>query len=146
MIFGIQSIYFWMGVLIICIAAEAASMQLISIWFAVGALIALIAATLNVPISIQILLFVAISALLLASLRQLMSKFLKVKDEKTNADRIIGQSAIVTEQIDNIKATGQIKLLGQSWTARSINNTVIEIGENVVIRSIAGVKAIVEKI
>lgn len=145
MIFGIQSIYFWMVMLIVCIVAEASTMHLISIWFAVGALAALIAATLNASVTVQILLFVAVSAILLASLRQIVSRFLKVKGEKTNADRIIGETAIVTEKIDNMNASGQIKLMGQSWTARSVDESIIEVGEKVKICAISGVKAIVEK-
>lgn len=146
MLLSFPSAYLWVAVLIIAVAAEAFTLSLTSIWFAGGALAALIATSLGLNVMTQLILFVLVSALLLALMRPFTQRFLRVRDEKTNADRIIGQTAVVTADIDNTLSQGEIKLLGQHWSARSADNAKIEQGAQVRVLAIVGVKAIVEPV
>ena len=118
MLFGIDSLYFWLAVIIISIAAEAATLGLCGIWFAAGGAAALVAATFGASIWMQLVIFVLLSAVMLLLVRPLFSRFLKAGRQATNADRIIGQSAVVTEPIDNLAETGAVRVLGKEWTAR----------------------------
>lgn len=146
MLFGINSLYVWMAVIILCVAIEAFTLDLSAIWFAVGGVAALIAASLSLGVSAQLVIFVLFSAALLALVRPFCRKFLKTKNEPTNADRIIGETAIVTEKIDNIHETGAVKIMGATWTARSVDDSVIEEGVAVKVVAIHGVKAMVQKV
>ena len=133
----------WVGVLIVRIAVEAATFQLISIWFAIGSLAALVALTLGAPFLAQLIVFAVISALMLALIRPFARKLLRPRGARTNADRILGEAALVTEKIDNARGTGQVKVFGQIWSARSAGGEAIPAGETVRIQSISGVRAIV---
>lgn len=146
MLFGINSLYIWMAVIIICVAVEAFTLDLSAIWFAVGGVAALIAASLSLEVPAQLVIFVLFSAALLALVRPFCRKFLKTKNEPTNADRIIGETAIVTEVIDNVHETGAVKILGTIWSARSIDDAVIPEGVAVKVVAIRGVKAMVQKV
>lgn len=141
----VNIVYIWVAVLILTVALEAFTLNLTSVWFSVGALVALIFASVGLSPLVQMLVFVVVSALLLVLVRPLTRKFLRVRGEKTNADRIIGQSAVVTVAIDNALSQGEIKLMGQFWSARTSDGQRVDAGETVLILSIAGVKAIVEK-
>ncbi|MCB6366993.1 NfeD family protein [Intestinibacillus massiliensis] len=142
----INIVYIWVAALVVTVAIEAFTLNLTSIWFSVGALAALILASIGLSPLVQMVVFVVVSALLLILVRPLTRKFLRVRGEKTNADRIIGQQAIVTVAIDNALSQGEIKLLGQNWSARSQDNSKIAVGATVRVLSIAGVKAIVEEL
>ena len=144
MLFGIDSLYFWLAVIIISIAAEAATLGLCGIWFAAGGAAALVAATFGASIWMRRR-FVLLSAVMLLLVRPLFSRFLKAGRQATNADRIIGQSAVVTEPIDNLAETGAVRVLGKEWTARTKDGTPIPAGTRVTILEIRGVKAIVQK-
>lgn len=133
----------WMGVLIFCLLTEAATTQLICIWFAAGSLAAMIAAWVGGNLFVQLLCFAVLSAILLIFVRPMTSSLLRGKRSATNADRIIGQKAKVTEEINNQSATGQVYLMGQYWTARAQEDEVIPVGAFVEICTISGVKAIV---
>lgn len=146
MLFGINSLYIWMAVIIICVAVEAFTQDLSAIWFAVGGVAALIAASLSLEVPAQLVIFVLFSAALLALVRPFCRKFLKTKNEPTNADRIIGETAIVTEVIDNVHETGAVKILGTIWSARSVDDAVIPEGVAVKVVAIRGVKAMVQKV
>lgn len=146
MLFGVNSLYIWVAVIILCVAVEAFTLDLSAIWFAVGGVAALIAASLSFSISTQLIIFVLFSAVLLALMRPFCRKFLKTRSEPTNADRIIGETAVVTEQIDNLHETGAVKVFGTVWTARSDADVVIPVGETVKIVAIRGVKAVVQKV
>lgn len=146
MLFGINSLYVWVAVIILCVTIEAFTLDLSAIWFAAGGVAALIAASLSLGIPTQLIIFVLFSAALLALVRPFCRKFLKTKNEPTNADRIIGETAVVTEQIDNLHETGAVKVFGTVWTARSEDDAVIEPGETVKIVAIRGVKAVVQKV
>lgn len=142
----ITPVHFWLFVLIICLVAEAATVQLITIWFAVGAVGALLAADFGLGIGAQLTIFVFLSVVLLLPLRPLMRNVLHTGKSKTNADRILDQTAVVVQTINNREETGQIRLMGQVWTARSLQeDDCIPEGETVIVRSISGVKAMVER-
>ena len=134
----------WIAVLIGGVAIEVATLNLVSIWFAVGGLAAFIALSLGASFLVQLIVFAVVSAVMLCLIRPLTTDILKPKGAKTNADRIIGETAIVTEQISNASTKGQIKISGQIWSAKSDNGNVINEGETVKIIAISGVKAIVE--
>lgn len=146
MIFGINSLYVWVAVIIIGVAVEAFTLDLSAIWFAVGAVFALIAASIGLEVPAQLLIFVLFAAVLLILVRPFCRRFLRTKNEPTNADRIIGEPAIVVQEIDNMQETGEIKVFGQLWTARSVDDSLIPKGAAVKVVAIRGVKAIVEKV
>ncbi len=143
--FGFNSLYVWMIVIIAGVAIEAFTLDLSAIWFAVGGVAALVAASIGLGLPAQLVIFVLFSAALLALVRPFCRRFLRTKQEPTNADRIIGADAVVIEKIDNAQQTGEIKVFGQMWTARSTDSTVFAKGEYVRVVEIRGVKAIVEK-
>ncbi|MDR2646876.1 MAG: NfeD family protein [Oscillospiraceae bacterium] len=134
----------WLVLMVACLVLESLSMQLFSIWFAVGALAALIAALADLPIGVQIVLFVAATAASLIATRPLVRKLMKKQIKPTNADRNIGKTGIVTEEINLTNGTGRVSLEGQDWSARTADSTVITEGVVVVARSIEGNKLIVE--
>ena len=112
MMFGIDSLYIWLAVIIISVAVEAFTLTLCGIWFAAGGVAALIAASLSVGLMGQWIVFIVFSALLLVLVRPLCRRFLGSRQQATNADRIIGQIAVVTEPIDNVLETGAVKING----------------------------------
>ena len=141
-----EPVYFWLIFMIIFIVFELATMGLFTIWFALGSLVALAVAAVGGPVWLQILVFVAVSILSFFGVRNLALGFFNKNRERTNADSLIGKKGIVTEQISNIHAAGQVTVAGQEWTARAVDDSEIyEAGTMVVIRSISGVKLIVEK-
>ena len=150
---------FWLAAFIAFAIGEAITVGLVSVWFAVGALAkatydrlfrwlgalaGLFAAALGAGLWLQITVFLGVSALALALFKPLSGKFLRPKLSATNADRVIGASALVTETIDNSQAQGQVKVKGQVWSARSDQDVVIPAGRNVRVLRIEGVKVIVE--
>lgn len=136
----------WLGLLLLFAIGEAVSVGLTSIWFAAGALVALIAALLGGPLWLQIVLFIVVSALCLLAIRPLAQKHLNNKTEPTNADRVIGSEAKVTETIDNLQGTGTVTIGGVVWTARSQNDRLIPAGTLVRVLRIEGVKVYVEEV
>lgn len=136
----------WLVLLIVFAASEAATVGLTSIWFAAGALIALIAALLGGPVWVQITLFLAVSLLCLAAVRPLAKKHLNSRVEHTNADRVLGAQAQVTEDIDNIHGKGAVIIRGMTWSARSEDGGPISTGTMVKVLRIEGVKVFVEPI
>lgn len=136
----------WLVLLIVFAASEAATVGLTSIWFAAGALIALIAALLGGPVWVQITLFLAVSLLCLAAARPLAKKHLNSRVEHTNADRVLGAQAQVTEDIDNIHGKGAVIIRGMTWSARSEDGGPISAGTMVKVLRIEGVKVFVEPI
>ena len=138
-------VIFWIAALVVFIVVEAVSVGLVSIWFALGSVAALICAMLHGPIWLQILWFVAVSAVTLYFTRPLVKKYVNAKSVATNADRNIGRHAVVTERIDNLSSTGAVQLDGVAWTARSVSDDEpIEKGTTVTVREIRGVKLVVE--
>ena len=134
----------WLGLLLAFLIAEAAcAIHLISIWFAAGALVAMIASLLGAQVWLQVTLFVVVSVALLVLLWPFVKKFLNPAHEKTNVDSVIGATGVVTAAIDNIAATGTVKLGAMEWTARSTSGESIDAGSVVVVDRIEGVKVFV---
>lgn len=135
---------FWLIAFFVFAVGEAVTVGLVSVWFAVGALAAMFATALGAGLWLQVTVFLGISALALALFKPLSSKILKPRVSATNADRVIGSAALVTETIDNTQAQGQVKVKGQIWSARSAQDIVIPAGRDVKVLRIEGVKVIVE--
>ncbi len=133
----------WLVLMVVFLIAEASTVAMVSLWFAAGSLVALIAALLGAPLWLQITLFLAVSAVLLASLRTVIRKHFTPNLTKTNVDAIIGSRGYVTADIDNISATGTVKLGAMEWTARSATGEIIKAGTLVKVEKIEGVKAFV---
>jgi len=134
----------WFVLLVVFLIVEAACpIHLVSIWFAAGSLVAMIASFLGGPLWLQITLFLVVACAMVALLWPFIKKFLRPKLEKTNVDAIIGSEGYVTVSIDNVAATGQIKLGAMEWTARSTSGSVIKEGTLVKVDRIEGVKVFV---
>ncbi len=133
----------WIALTIFFAIVELSTPQLVSIWFALASLFSLIALALGAEPWLQIVVFAISSVALLFLTRPLYRKHLKPKIVKTNTDAVIEQEGIVTIDIDNDQAVGQIKVKGQYWSASSLDGSIIKIGEKVVVNEISGVKAIV---
>lgn len=140
------TIAFWVVALVVFLIVEAVTAGLVSIWFVFGSLVALICAALGAAVWLQIFWFVIVSVATLVLTRPLVKRYVDSRSVATNADCSIGRAAVVTERIDNLAATGAVKLDGVVWTARSTDDAVaIEAGERVTVRAIEGVKLIVER-
>lgn len=136
----------WLVILIALLLIEVATLGLTTIWFAGGALFALIAALLHLPLYVQIPLFLIVSFVLLFFTRPIAVRYFNGKRQKTNVEAMQGKRGIVTEEINNIEGQGHITVDGLEWTARSVDpDTVIPKGTIVTIQSIEGVKAIVSE-
>lgn len=133
----------WLVLLVAFAGIEGLTAGLVSIWFCAGSLVALIAAWCDASLLIQIGLFVIVSLIAMALIRPLARKWVQPKVVKTNADRILEQEGVVVEAIDNLQSSGQIKIGGALWTARSLNDQPIPEGARVRVSRIEGVKAIV---
>jgi len=133
----------WFIFLVIFVLAEAATVTVISLWFAAGALVAMIVSMLGGPVWLQILLFIVVSFALLWMLRPILKKFYTPKLTRTNVDAVIGKIGITMMPIDNNMAQGKVKLEGMEWSARSTSGE--EIPENVQVRidRVEGVKLFV---
>ncbi len=135
---------FWIVLLVVLIIVEAVTAQLVTIWFAAGAAAALIAELCGLQQWLQWVIFIAVSAVALIVTRPLVRKVTKKAVQPTNADRCIGQTAVVTEDIDNIEGKGQVHVNGVTWTARSSDGSVFRKDERVIVEKIEGVKLIVK--
>lgn len=144
--FHISEPLIWVMVAVVFAIIEALTMGLTTIWFTIGGVAACIAALLGAPLWLQIVIFLAVSIVLLYYTRPLAEKKLKIGHEKTNIENLIGQTGIVTQEIKPYN-TGLVKLNGQSWTAveNSNKNTIAE-GKEVKVKRIEGVKLIVEQL
>ena len=138
-------LYIWLSAFILFAAVElATSMALISIWFAVGALAALILSAFEVPLWIQLLIFILVSAILLICTRPIAKRLAK-NNIDTNHELNIGKTAKVIEDIDNAKAMGRVRLDGVDWTAVSDTGEIIEKGLHVTVTKVEGSKLYVKK-
>lgn len=136
----------WLIVLIICIGVELGTMGLTSIWFAGGSIPAIITAALGGPVWLQVILFLIVSLILLFFTRPIAVKYFNKDRIKTNAESLIGRTAIVISDINNLEGIGQVTVSGQEWSARSTDEAIqIPTGAVVIVRAINGVKLIVEE-
>ena len=136
----------WLVLTVAFLFVEAATVTLVSLWFAAGALAALIVAATGGPVGLQVGAFLVVSAALLACLRPLVRKHFTPKLSKTNLDAVIGSEGYVTADIDNLAATGTVKLGAMEWTARSVDGSSIKAGTRVKVEKIEGVKVFVTAI
>jgi membrane protein implicated in regulation of membrane protease activity len=132
--------------MVVFLMVEGATVSLVSSWFAVGSLVALIASLLSAPVWLQVTLFLLVSCAALAMLRPLVRKYITPKVVKTNVDAIVGKQGPVTAPIDNVAATGQIKLGAMEWSARSTSGEPIAVGTLVKVDRIEGVKVFVSPV
>ena len=136
----------WLTAMIVLLIVEAAVPGLISIWFAIGALAALISALFHAPLWLQIVWFFVVSILSLILTRPFVKKYVNGRVTPTNADMVLGKEAVVTEAIDNLHAKGAVMLDGKVWSARlTPDGATASAGETVRVLRIEGVKLIVEK-
>ena len=133
----------WLVLMVVFLAMEASTVSMVSLWFAAGSLIALLTALAGGPAWLQTVLFLAVSAGLLLALRPLAKKYLAPKVTATNVDSVVGSTGLVTAAIDNVSASGQVKLGAMEWTARSTSGQPIPVGTLVKVDKIEGVKAFV---
>lgn len=135
----------WLTLLALFTIGEAVTVGLVSIWFAAGSLAALLCALANGPLWLQIALFIVVSALCLLAVRPLARKYVNSRVQPTNADRVIGAQATVTEDIDNLQGKGAVTIDGMTWSARSEHDAPIPAGTLVRVLRIEGVKVYVEE-
>ena len=134
----------WLVAFVVLIVIELLTMGLTTIWFAGGALIALLMAFLGFNLVVQMVVFLLISGILLVMTRPIAMKYFNKDRQRTNAESLLGQTALVLEEIDNIHGTGKVEVNGMEWTARSKDEqTIIQKDVTVRIEDIQGVKLIV---
>lgn len=136
-------IWVWLGAIVVFGVAELITEGMVSIWFVAGALAALGASMLELPVSVQTLVFVIVSAIALAASRPLVRRFFTKPGIPTNLDRVVGSVARVVEPVDNEKASGAVYVDGKTWTARSADGEAIPAGAQVRVQRIEGVKLMV---
>ncbi|SFQ19685.1 Membrane protein implicated in regulation of membrane protease activity [Lachnospiraceae bacterium XBB1006] len=136
----------WLVILVVMLVVELATLGLTTIWFAGGAVVALVANLVGLSPIIQVVLFVVVSILLLALTRPMAVRHLNQNRTRTNAESLIGRTGFVLEEINNLKATGCVSVDGQEWTARNaVDGEIIAKDQVVTIEGIQGVKLIVMK-
>ena len=137
---------FWIIAMVVFLVIEAVTVGIVSVWFAIGALFAMVTAMLGANLWVQITVFLVVSAIALYFTRPLVKKFVNNKVEPTNADMLIGKECRVVETIDNLSGTGAVYVDGKTWTARTVDEEIIPEGQLVKAERIEGVKLIVSKI
>lgn len=138
--------YIWLAVIVVMAIAEALTTQLVSIWFVVGGIVALIVSLFGVTLPVQLIVFVLVSTITLLITRPLVKKTMQFKKEDTNAGRYIGKIGQVIVEINNDLGVGQVNVSGSVWTARTTDGSVIPEGANVTVESIEGVKLMVKSV
>lgn len=136
----------WLIVLVVFLVVEASTVTMVSLWFALGALGAMITSLLGGELWLQVLVFVVVSGATLAALRPVARKYFTPKLTKTNVDSVIGARGVVVEDINNLVPSGQVKLDAMVWTARSSTDTPICAGTQVIVDRVEGVKLIVSPV
>ena len=138
-----MKVTFWLVLMVVFIIAESQTITLVSAWFAVGALAALVANLLGAEIWLQVVLFLAVSGVCLALLRPITRKYFTPKLTRTNVDAMSGKTCVVITDIDNLASCGQVKIGDVEWTARSTTGEPIPAGTQVKIERVEGVKVYV---
>lgn len=133
----------WLIAIVVFLVVEAATAGLTCIWLAIGALAALIASMFGAAIWLQVLWFFVVTFIALYLTRPLVKKFMNSDIHPTNADMVIGMTAAVIEDIDNIAESGAVSVFGKVWTARTVNDEVVHAGSLVLVERIEGVKLMV---
>ena len=136
---------FWLILFVALLVIEIATLGLTTIWFAAGALVAFLAAYIGFGVPVQVIIFLAVSIILLILTRPIAIKYFNQERQKTNAESLIGQKAIVIEEVNPLQATGKVEVNGMEWSAKTEESDRIEVSTVVSIKGIQGVKLIVEK-
>lgn len=138
---------FWLIMLVVLLIIEALTAGLTTIWFAAGAFLTMLLSLISAPLWLQIVVFLAVSTVLLIFTRPIAQKYFNSKKTKTNSEGLIGRKAKVTERISNLEGTGAVLVDGLIWSARTDDDMkTIDAGALVVIKRIEGVKAIVKEV
>ena len=140
-----MTVWIWLLGIVAFVILESATYQLISIWFAIGAVGGLIAKACGAGFVVQLSVFIAVSALCIICLRPLSKKLIKGKEVKTNADALVGKEVLVTKEINNLRGEGEGRVGGMTWTLRSVHDETIAAGETVICEKIEGVKLMVKR-
>lgn len=135
----------WGVLFVVFLIAEIATVAYVSIWFAVASLVSFIAALCGGSITLQIILFVVIAALLLLATRPLVNRYLSGKKVSTNADSVIGMEGVVRQEVDNLRLGGRVYVNGLDWAAKSSDGTVIPAGDVIIVEKIEGVTLVVKQ-
>ena len=135
----------WGILFVVFLLAEILTVAYVSIWFAIASLVSFILAMFKVPMEVQCIVFVAVSAVLFFATRPLVKKYVRGKTVSTNADTVIGMEGVVRIAIDNLKSQGRVYVNGLEWAAKSFSGAPIERDAKVIVRRIDGVSVIVER-
>lgn len=138
------AIVFWSILLVVAVIAEFGTQQLVSIWFAAGSIVALITAAVGGSEIVQLVVFTAVSLVLLIFTRPILQKFLRFEIRDTNAKADLGKNAVVIQEIDPQKGTGRARLGDVEWRAVSSDSCIIRVGSVVKVLDIDGTRLIVE--
>ena len=136
--------FVWIGLMVVFGILEAATVNMVSVWFVGGSLAGLIVTLLGGQLWVQIVACLIVAIGLLACLRPFVRKYVTPRRTATNADMVLGRTAYLTETVDNLRATGALKLDGKVWTVRSADGSVLPEGTLVKIVKLEGVKLYVE--
>ena len=135
----------WLIISIVLAVIELSTLGLVTIWFAIGAIVSMIVALLGANIWVQLICFILVSVVILVAVRPLAEKYINRNIKKTNIDAVIGRKLIAKTDIDNIRGTGKVDMDGSTWLAKSsIDEVTIRAGEEVVVVKVQGAKLIVE--
>jgi len=135
----------WLAAIIVFALVEASTVQMISIWLALGAVAAFFVSFTGIAFYWQLLIFCVVSGVLLAATRPLVKKLLLKKTIKTNADRVVGESGMVLETVDNLKQTGRVSAMGLDWAARTADGSVLPEGTEIEVLELSGVTLTVKE-
>lgn len=138
-------VFVWLVIAVVLGIFEAATVALVSIWFAVGAVAAMVPAYFNAPFWVQILVFILVSALCFVFTRPFFKKIIRVNKQPTNVDRLVGQEGVATDDIENIECRGKVFISGLTWSARSETGELIPQGAVVTVKKIEGATLVVER-
>lgn len=133
----------WLALMVVFLIAEALTVSMVSLWFAAGAVVALLLSLLHLQVWVQVVVFFVVSGALLACLRPMVRRHVAPKIVPTNVDAIVGTRGIVTAEIDNVCAAGQVKVNGMEWSARSTTGEIVPEGALVRVERVEGVKLFV---
>ena len=142
---GTTMVFVWLVIAVVLGIFEAATVALVSIWFAIGAVEAMVPAYFNAPFWVQILVFILVSALCFVFTRPFFKKIIRVNKQPTNVDRLVGQEGVATDDIENIECRGKVFISGLTWSARSETGELIPQGAVVTVKKIEGATLVVKR-
>ncbi len=142
---GTTMVFVWLVIAVVLGIFEAATVALVSIWFAIGAVAAMVPAYFNAPFWVQILVFILVSALCFVFTRPFFKKIIRVNKQPTNVDRLVGQEGVATDDIENIECRGKVFISGLTWSARSETGELIPQGAVVTVKKIEGATLVVKR-